>query len=363
MTRYVGIMTGTSMDGIDVAPIDFAAPLLPASPPFHAPMPEGLRSRLMRLQGPDKNELAAAAQASCDLADACAQAVNQALQDCGWLAADIAAIGLHGQTVRHQPDAGWTVQLANGSRLAELAGIDVVCDFRSGDIARGGQGAPLAPAFHAEAFAAERPRTVINLGGMANATLLGPGGTGLVAYDTGPGCALLDGMAERHLDKPFDPAGRWAASGEPDAGLLERMLAHPHFSAPVPKSCGREKFNMKWVDKLASGLQPLTVMATLLELTARTAADAALAHRQNGADLVICGGGARNEALMQRIGGLVAPMPTVSCASLGCKPEWVEPAAFAYFAKLRMEGRPLPIAWATGASADCPAGAVYAARR
>ena len=359
---YVGIMTGTSMDGIDVAVVDFSARPLDIGRPFHQPLADDLRKLLLDLQESGADEIARCGSASCLLARACAQATLAALAERQIETESIAAVGLHGQTVRHNPAAGWTVQLANGALLAQLVGIDVVCDFRSCDIALGGQGAPLAPVFHQLLFSVRQPRRIVNIGGMANVTLLGEDGKGLCAYDTGPGCALLDAMAARHLGSRRDENGAWAAGAQPDEGLLARLLEHPFLAADPPKSCGRDQFNMSWLDRLAGGIEPRTVQATLLELTARTVASA-IGSGPAGGDAVICGGGTRNEALLGRICELAHPLPTATCSRHGYEPEAIEPAAFAYFAKLRIEERPLPASWATGASADGCAGTVYRTRR
>ena len=185
----------------------------------------------------------------------------------------------------------------------------------------------------------------------------------MCAYDTGPGCALLDGMAERHLNSSRDENGAWAAGGKPDSGLLDRLLEHPFFAAFPPKSCGRDQFNMAWLDKLAAGVDPQSVQATLLELTAHTIAAGIGSEKLSGGDAVICGGGAHNEALLSRICELAHPLPTATCTKHGYAPECIEAAAFAYFAKLRIENRPLPAKWATGATADGCAGAIYRTRR
>ena len=361
---YVGIMTGTSVDGIDAVLVDFSKQPPAIGQLFHEPFADDLRDLLLKLQARGDDELARAADAAGRLASSCARAVAAVLAEQQVAPEAVTAIGLHGQTVRHNPKAGWTIQLANGALLAQLAGIDVVCDFRSCDIARGGQGAPLAPLFHRLIFAAAKPRRIVNIGGMANITLLGENGKGVGAYDTGPGCALLDGMAARHLGCRLDENGAWAAGAAPDAGLLARLLAHPFFAAAAPKSCGRDQFNMSWLDDIAGDIDPQVVQATLLELTAESVAAAIGSSELAGdGDVIICGGGARNEALVGRICELAHPLPTASCLRHGYPPECIEPAAFAYLAKLRSQGRPIAANWATGATADGCAGAIYRGRR
>ena len=360
---YAGIMTGTSIDGIDALAVDFASQPPAIGKLCQAPFADDLRDLLLQLQNSGADELALAADAANRLAIASARTLATLLAEQQIDAAQVAAIGLHGQTVRHNPAAGWTIQLANGALLAQLSGIDVVCDFRSSDIGRGGQGAPLAPAFHQLLFAGKKPRRIVNIGGMANITVLDGNGNGRIAYDTGPGCALLDAMAERHLGCRMDENGAWAAGASADADLLDRMLAHPFFAAQPPKSCGRDQFNITWLDGLAGSLDPQTVQATLLELSAQSIAAAIGAAAEVGGDAIICGGGARNEALVARISELAHPLETKSCLEHGYQPECIEPAAFAYFAKLRIEEKELPVSWATGAKADGCAGAVYRAAK
>lgn len=361
--RYIGVMTGTSLDGADAAAVDFAKPLRSDKAPAYCAFPAELREELRTLQSAGSNELARAAKCANSLAGLCALAAQSAMAQSGWGAADVSAIGLHGQTVRHAPEAGYSIQLANAALVAKLTGVDVVSDFRSADIAMGGQGAPLAQVFHRKIFSCGRPRAVVNLGGMANITILDGGLSEPVAFDTGPGCALLDGMARRHLGKAFDLGGKWAAQGQTDRKLLASMLDHPFFRLDPPKSCGSENFSLEWVDAVAGDTQPQDVQATLLELTARTTTSAAAEWAGNGADLVLCGGGTANSALTELISKFAAPAAVLSSAELGFHPSWVEPAAFAYMAWLRIAGMALEATRATGAQASCIAGAHYRAIR
>ena len=359
--RFIGVMTGSSADGADAVAIDFAKPLLPALAPYSCPMPVELRRDILALQkAGDSDELARAASCTQRLAGLCAQASIGAADQAGWQPAEITAIGLHGQTVRHAPAAGYSIQLANGARLATLTGIDVVCDFRAHDMALKGQGAPLAQAFHQLLFACNKPRAVINIGGMANVSVLQPDQRATLAYDLGPGCALLDDMASRYLDRPYDASGAWAAAGRPQNSLLAALRSHPYFARPPPKSCGRDEFDLQWVTSQAANIELIDIQATLLELCAATIADAIHEHAANG-DAILCGGGCANQALSARIVELAKPIQVHNCTELGCEPAWVEPAAFAYFAKLRLANKALPIRQATGAAADAIAGAWYRA--
>jgi 1,6-anhydro-N-acetylmuramate kinase len=241
---YIGLMSGTSLDGVDGVLID----LTPGQAPRlrghrHEPFVAALRSELMALNTPGDDELDRAACAAGGVALAYSSVVGALLFDCGVSASEVKAIGAHGQTVRHRPDAGYTVQLLDGSLLAELTRIDVVCDFRSRDVAAGGQGAPLAPGFHAAVFGhTSQARAVLNLGGIANLTLLVPGRP-VLGFDTGPASALLDAWCERHQARAFDEDGAWAASGTPLPALLEALQQEPFFALAPPKSTGRDLFH------------------------------------------------------------------------------------------------------------------------
>jgi anhydro-N-acetylmuramic acid kinase len=363
LTLYVGLMSGTSMDGIDAVLVDFEASASTHVADTHVPFDAALRDELLALNASGADELHRAAKAANALADAQAAAVQQVLANAGVEAASVRAVGSHGQTVRHRPDAGYTLQINNGARLAEHCGIDVVCDFRSRDVAAGGQGAPLVPAFHAERFAAAgEARAVLNLGGIANLTLLGADGS-VGGFDTGPASALLDGWCMRHRGQAFDDGGRWSASGAVIHPLLSAMLAEPFLRLPPPKSTGRDLFNPAWLEAHLQRASPMAaaadVQATLAELTARSVAEALLRHAPATRRLLVCGGGALNDDLMRRLARLLPGVPVESTAAHGIAPTHVEATAFAWLARAFVERRPGNRTDVTGARGPRVLGALY----
>jgi anhydro-N-acetylmuramic acid kinase len=262
--------------------------------------------------------------------------------------------------VRHRPERGYTVQIGNAALLAELTGIAVVADFRSRDVAAGGQGAPLVPAFHVRAFSApDEERAILNLGGIANVTVLRHDRP-VLGFDTGPGNCLMDLWALRHLGQPCDADGAWAREGAVNAELLERMLTEAYFSAAPPKSTGRELFGPVWLERqLRPGLAPRDVQATLLELTAISAARAILEHAGGTRRVIACGGGTQNAALMRRLSQLLAPRPVESSDHHGIPAQWVEATAFAWLAQQAIEGRAGSLPSVTGARGPRTLGAIY----
>ena len=367
MVLYIGLMSGTSLDGVDgvLASFDDDVPALLGH--VHQPFPAALRDELLALNtrgGAD--ELHRAALAANGVAAAYADVVAALLQTAGRPARAVRALGAHGQTVRHRPGEfdgrGYTVQLLNGAWLAERCGIDVVCDLRSRDVAAGGQGAPLVPAFHAARFARPgRDVAVLNIGGIANLTLLGADG-GVRGFDCGPGNALMDHWAQQHLGQPYDDCGAWAATAAPDGALLADWLADPYFARQPPKSTGRDLFDAAWlVAPLARhpGLSAAQVQASLLELTAHAAAEALQRHAPATGVLRVCGGGAHNAALMQRLAALLPGVDVASTAAEGVAPEHVESRAFAWLAQAFIEGRPGNLPGATGARGARRLGALY----
>ena len=362
MTReiYVGLMSGTSLDGVDAVLVDFAGgrPRLVAraSHAFDA----ALRRELLALNFPGTNEIERAALAGNELAKKYAAAVTEVLAKSKTPATEVRAIGCHGQTVRHRPERGYTTQIGNAALLAELTGIRVVADFRSRDVAAGGQGAPLAPAFHAAMFAdAAEDRVVLNLGGIANLTFL-PCHGDVIGFDSGPGNCLLDLWASRHLGTPHDAHGNWAAAGVAIAPSLDRMLRDPYFAAAPPKSTGRDVFNERWLQKkLKADEDPQAVQATLLELTARSLADAVARHCAAARRLIVCGGGTKNDALMRRLAELAAPAALETSDRYGIDPQLVEATAFAWLAKQTLDGVAGNLPSVTGARTARVLGAIY----
>ncbi len=372
MTLYIGLMSGTSMDGVDGVLVDFADGVHVVTD-AHAPMPPALVAELLALNASGADELQRAALAANALARLQAEVVAHLLNNADLSPQAVRAVGSHGQTVRHRPGefdgTGFTLQLNNGALLAERCGIDVVCDFRARDVAAGGQGAPLVPAFHRDVFAGPEPRAVLNIGGIANVTVLPAtdesAPTRLVGFDTGPGNALMDYWCQLHTDAAYDDDGRWAASGKVDGLLLVELLADAYFRKAPPKSTGRDLFNADWLTQALARVggtrPPADVQATLLELTARSAIDALRAAAPGTKELLVCGGGARNGALIVRLAGLWPGLRVAATDSAGLPAQQVEAAAFAWLARQFCERRPGNHPGVTGAAGLRVLGALYPA--
>jgi anhydro-N-acetylmuramic acid kinase len=360
---YIGLMSGTSLDGVDGVLIDIgAAGALGLRGHRHEPFVGSLRDELLSLNSAGSDELHRASMAAQGVARAYASVVNTLLVETGTVAREVRALGAHGQTVRHRPDAGYTTQLLNGALLAELTGIDVVCDLRGRDVAAGGQGAPLAPGFHASVFGhADETRAVLNLGGISNLTLLEPG-QAVIGFDCGPANALLDGWCQRHLQQPFDVDGQWAASGQMNAPLLAALLAEPYFALPPPKSTGRDLFHMAWLDAQVGTVTAVDVQATLAALAVESVARDLERHAANTAALFVCGGGARNAHLMSRFAQRLRRVRVGTTAELGVPVDQVEGAAFAWLAHRFVERLPGNLADVTGARGPRLLGALYPAQ-
>ena len=363
MTLYVGVMSGTSLDGIDCALIE-AGEQTQLLATHYEPMPLQLRQQLLDLCSPGADELARAAVAENEWARLAARAISRLLQQQNLLPDAIRAVGSHGQTVRHEPQRGFTIQIGNPALLAEITGISVVGDFRRRDVAAGGQGAPLVPAFHQTLFAStERTRAVLNIGGFSNLTLLQPG-QAVRGFDCGPGNVLMDAWIDRHLGLPFDRNGDWAATGAVVPELATSLLEDGFFATTGPKSTGRELFNLNWLDaKLACfpTLLAEDVQATLLELTAYSLCEALKASQPETQDLLVCGGGAHNETLLDRIQALLPQCFVSSTAAQGVDPDWVEAMAFGWLAHCCLEGVPANRPEVTGAKGLRVLGAIYPA--
>lgn len=386
---YIGLMSGTSMDGVDGI-----LALLPASTPSatrhirgikvlayaHVSFSDHLRAELMALQASGPDEIHREALAGVQIAGRyaeCVAALRRQRPD-----VPVIAIGAHGQTIRHRPELGYTRQTGNPALLAEIAGIDVIADFRSRDVAAGGQGAPLVPAFHQAIFGGgPHARVVVNIGGIANVSLL-PAAAGQTAnsdddsekqfqpvaavtgFDTGPGNALMDGWIARHLQQPYDDNGAWAASGTIDAALLRALLDEPYFTQSAPKSTGRDLFHMQWLDqKLASfgPMAPADVQATLTALTADSIAQAIAGHAPGATDVYICGGGAYNGYLLELLRQALAKKTVQTTDALGVPPNQVEALAFAWLAQRFTEWLPGNVPTVTGAIGWRILGALYPA--
>jgi anhydro-N-acetylmuramic acid kinase len=357
---FAGLMSGTSLDGVDAVLVDFSAPRPVVAGHAYREFDGALRAELLALHRAGRDELHRAAQCANAVTRIYAEAIAALLAGASLGAHALRAIGCHGQTVRHRPDAGYTIQLCNAALLAERTGVRVVADFRSRDVAAGGQGAPLVPAFHAVLLRARgEDRAILNLGGISNLTCLPTQGT-VTGFDTGPGNCLLDLWAQRHLGKPMDEDGRWAAGAAPDAALLSAFLSEPYFSRLPPKSTGRDLFDELWLLRHAGEARDARVVqATLLELTAKTVADACRAHCARAKRLIVCGGGVRNARLMARLAELLAPVPVESSARHGIEPALVEAAAFAWLARQAIAGQPGNLPSVTGAAGPRVLGAIY----
>ena len=369
---YIGLMSGTSLDGVDAVLVDFGpdrAIDLRVVAHVHQAFPADLAGELLALNQPTDNELHRAALAGNALARRYAQCVAEVLARARLAPQQITAIGAHGQTVRHRPGAidgvGYTLQLNNPALLAELTRIDIVADLRSRDVAAGGQGAPLVPAFHRAVFAREGATVaVLNIGGIGNLTVLRADGV-TIGLDCGPGNALMDGWCREHTGRAYDDAGQWAASGRVIDTLLASMLSEPYFAMPPPKSTGRDLFHRGWLDRhLAQGhlaARPQDVQATLAALTAVTCAADTTRHAPDAEVLLVCGGGAFNQHLMLRLAQALPAVAVRSTADRGLPAEQVEACAFAWLARafVRRDCGNLP--GVTGAAGPRVLGALYPA--
>ena len=361
---YIGLMSGTSLDGADGVLVDFSGTKLQVLASATEMFSIDFRAELLALNLPSGNELHRSALAANQLAEAYAKVVKSLLHDANLAAKDVQAIGAHGQTVRHQPVLGYTTQLNNPALLAERTGIDVVADFRGRDVAAGGQGAPLVPAFHQSVFGKPDVTTlVLNIGGISNLSVL-PAADEVLGFDCGPGNALMDAWCLQHTGQRFDEGGQWAASGQVIPALLTSLLDEKYFELPPPKSTGRDLFSMDW---LAGKLQPFAsqravdIQNTLTEFTANCCIVSASSYINNSNELIVCGGGAFNNYLMQRLQTGLPFLQVVSSSARGLPPLQVEAAAFAWLARQTTRRLPGNLPSVTGASGLRVLGAVYPA--
>jgi anhydro-N-acetylmuramic acid kinase len=378
---YMGLMSGTSLDGADGVLVAFEDETARVIASASADFPPAFRDELLALNTAGPNELHRAALAANQLASIYARVVQALLVQAdarGIKPGEVRAIGAHGQTVRHRPQefgddplsggvgAGYTLQLNNPALLAELAGLDVVADFRTADLAAGGQGAPLVPAFHQAFFARPgRHKAVLNIGGISNLTLLsGNSKDNILGFDCGPGNALMDFWCARHTSARYDAGGNWAASGTPIPKLLSRMLEAPYFAKAPPKSTGRDLFNPAWLATQLQGFEqsaPQDVQATLTSLTAQACARDLLRHSPRTEELLVCGGGALNDELMRQLALALPGVAVKSTAANGLPPLQVEAAAFAWFARAWHQRQPGNLVEVTGARGPRVLGALYLA--
>ncbi|WP_136474243.1 anhydro-N-acetylmuramic acid kinase [Pseudomonas sp. DG56-2] len=363
MALYLGVMSGTSLDGLDIALIEqeHHTRLLAT---HYIPMPSNLRQDLLALCSSGSDEIARAALAEAKWVELAAQGIADLLHRQNLKATDVCAIGSHGQTIRHEPARGFTVQIGNPALLAELTGICVVSDFRRRDVAAGGQGAPLVPAFHEALFELQGQRlAVLNVGGFSNLSLIEQDKP-VSGFDCGPGNVLLDAWIQQKQGHSYDADGAWAATGQVNANLLNSLLSDPFFAGTGPKSTGREVFNLPWLMQHLVK-QPLIadadVQATLLEVTAHSIVSSLQAAQEDTQALLVCGGGAHNGALMRRLAALLPGAFVSSTAAHGVDPDWVEAMAFAWLAHCCLQGIPGNRPSVTGARGPRVLGAIYPA--
>ena len=370
---YIGIMSGTSLDGIDVALASFEHDACQLVATHFLAYEPALKNALLALHTPSENELERSILLGNELATLYAKAVNALLINANLQPNDIAAIGCHGQTIRHKPridnGIGYTVQIGNASLLAELTGISVVADFRSRDIAAGGQGAPLVPAFHQALFASQNVnRAIVNIGGIANITYLAKTSQALtdikvLGFDSGPGNMLLDSWTKLKINQDYDKNGEWAATGVVLQALLSSMLAEPYFALPPPKSTGRDLFNDDWLKQhqLYPHLRPQDVARTLVALTAQSITNAIMRDCNNVEEVYVCGGGARNTLLMATLKAMMNGRKVATTEELGIGVDWLEAVAFAWLAKQTMNNKSSNMPSVTGAKGLRVLGAIYPA--
>ncbi len=363
MALYIGVMSGTSLDGLDIALIELT-PVIKLIATHYIPMPDNLRIELLGLCASGPDEIARSAIAQQHWVKLAAQGIHTLLDQQLLKPEDIRAIGSHGQTIRHEPARGFTVQIGNPALLTELTGITVVGDFRSRDVAAGGQGAPLVPAFHEALFEEQAGnRAVLNVGGFSNLSLIEPGKP-VAGFDCGPGNVLLDAWIHQQRGDNFDRDGQWAATGSVQPALLKALLSDPFFITQGPKSTGREVFNLPWLTRKLSQLPqsaPQDVQATLLELTAQTIIESLQSAQSDTRELLVCGGGAHNATLMNRLATLLPNANVSSTDAYGVDPDWVEAMAFAWLAHCCLEGVAANRPSVTGARGLRVLGAIYPA--
>lgn len=366
---YIGLMSGTSIDAIDAALVNFDDHHVDIKATYSHEIPQAVRDELHSLTTPGDNELDRLGELDTLLGRLYSEAVNTLLSKANIDRNLIKGIGCHGQTIRHRPNAKYpfTLQIGDPNIVAELTGITTVSDFRRRDMANGGQGAPLAPAFHQWLLQDEQQDCfVVNIGGIANLTYLSSDGT-CIGFDTGPGNTLMDQWIKNNLNKNYDDDGKWAKSGKVNQDLLSSMLRNNYFTSSAPKSTGREYFNLQWLESYTKNfkLNAEDIQATLLELTTVSICDEIKKLRQGSSKVFVCGGGAYNKYLLERIefhlSEQSAELSIETSASFGIEPEWLEAVCFAWFAKQTLEGNKLDFQTITGANKAAVYGGIYQA--
>ncbi len=364
MSLYIGLISGTSADAVNAALVRFTGDSIELQATSVTPIPPALRRQILDLYSPGFDEIDRFGVLDRQLGKLFGDCALQLLASADIPASSVNAIGSHGQTIRHRPTATlpFTVQIADPNTIAQVTGIPTVADFRRRDIACGGEGAPLAPGLHHALFASPvETRTVLNIGGIANLTIL-PAEGAAIGFDTGPGNGLMDSWVHRHLGADYDQSGHWAATGRVHAELLTRLLAHTYFTQPPPKSTGREEFTLAWIDQMLSGfpnIPPADVQATLLQLTVDTIADAVAIHCPLSARVYVCGGGIHNDFLVERLRARLDPRSLSSTAELGLDPDWVEAVTFAWLAMRTRNNLFGNLKDVTGAQEDAVLGCIY----
>lgn len=363
MGLYIGVMSGTSLDGLDIALVE-QGERLELLATHYLPMPTELRQALLSLCTCGPDEVARVALAENAWATLAGHGIVELLERQGLRPTDIRAIGSHGQTIRHEPARGFTVQIGNPALLAELTRISVVADFRRRDVAAGGQGAPLVPAFHESLFGhLDQPLAVLNVGGFSNLSLIAKDEP-VHGFDCGPGNVLLDAWIERKRGQAYDAGGAWAASGTVQPALLASLMGDPFFAGSGPKSTGREVFNLPWLDRHLAALPTYRdedVQATLMEVSAQSIIDSLTRAQPGTKTVLVCGGGAHNGALMARLATGLPGVKVSSTAEQGIDPDWVEAMAFAWLAHCCLEGIPANRPSVTAAKGLRVLGAIYPA--
>jgi anhydro-N-acetylmuramic acid kinase len=361
---FIGLMSGTSLDGVDAALVRFDDDqVINVLHTHFLPYTSTLRKEILALQHPSENELEVTALIANQLAKLYAQAANELLNLADISASNVSAIGCHGQTIRHRPDLGFTMQIGNAALLAELTNICVVSDFRSRDIAAAGQGAPLVPAFHKAMFASDKyNRAIVNIGGIANITYLSNTGS-VFGFDSGPGNMLLDAWIKQHLNLEYDANGDWARSGKLLPELLDKMLSEDYFSLAPPKSTGRDLFNQQWLSRHlgSKNFAANDVARTLLALTAHSIVQSLIKHCSDIDQIFLCGGGAKNSLLAEQLALLLHDTKISNTDELGIGVDWAEAIAFAWLAKECVHQRAVDLTAVTGAKGARIMGAIYQA--
>ncbi len=362
---FIGLMSGTSLDAIDAALVDFSETTPKLIEQIQYPLPADLRAKILALCEPGDNEIQRMGALDSTLGDLFAETTIQLLTKANIDAQEVVAIGSHGQTVRHCPEASppFTLQIGDPNVIAQRTRITTVADFRRRDVAAGGQGAPFAPAFHKAFFSSDKNRIILNIGGIANLTFLpADHSQPIIGFDTGPGNVLIDAWCQSQNRGTYDPGGEWAATGTIIESLLNQMLTEPYFQLPHPKSTGRERFNHQWLQNqpgLSETGSPADICATLVELTAITIGESVKTGFAHCQELFICGGGARNQFLVNRIAAQLPAFKVGTTEELGVNPDWVEAMGFAWLAKQSLEGNQVKLASVTGASQNCILGGIY----